>query len=225
MKVFSGCVTIAATASLICFEAKPARSQITELIADSHQAETRQEESHVHGIVEMNVAVEGSQLYIELVSPAANIVGFEHAPNTDEQEAAVDNAIAVLEAGDNLLGLPVEAECSLVTAAVESDIHSGEGDGHSEHEGEHEDEHSEHEDEHSGHEDEHEHKHSEHEEEVHSEFVANYEFDCANPEQLQQIEVGLFETFPGIEEIEVQALTDSGQVGKNLTPTDPILSW
>ena len=155
----------------------------------------------------MNVAVEGSQLYIELVSPAANIVGFEHAPNTDEQEAAVDNAIAVLEAGDNLLGLPVEAECSLVTAAVESDIHSGEGDGH------------------SGHEDEHEHKHSEHEEEVHSEFVANYEFDCANPEQLQQIEVGLFETFPGIEEIEVQALTDSGQVGKNLTPTDPILSW
>ena len=104
------------------------------------------------------------------------------------------------------------ANCSLVSATVESDIETGHGDDHSDHE--------------HGEEVHGEEVHGEeaHGEEVHSEFAASYEFDCANPEQLNQIEVGLFDLFPGIEEIEVQGLTDAGQVGAELTPSQSTLS-
>ena len=79
MKVLGGLVAIASTATLLSSGTQPILAQS----AGSSEG-TRQESSHIHGIVEMNLAVEGSQLYIELISPAANIVGFEHAPSTDE---------------------------------------------------------------------------------------------------------------------------------------------
>ena len=42
-------------------------------------------DAHVHGVAHLNVALEGNDLYIELTSPAANIVGFEHDPRTQNQ--------------------------------------------------------------------------------------------------------------------------------------------
>ena len=53
---------------------------------------TRQHDSHAHGIGELNIVLEGNELAIELISPAANIVGFEHAPSNDEQKAALAQA-------------------------------------------------------------------------------------------------------------------------------------
>ena len=111
--------------------------------------------------------------------------------------------------------LPAAADCSLVNAVVESDIDTGHGEKHFEHE-----------EEQSGHEEDRaEHEGEEHSEEVHGEFVTSYGFDCANPEHLQQVEVGLFEAFPKVEEIEVQILTGSGQIGTELTPGNQILAW
>ena len=37
-------------------------------------AEYRHHEAHEHGVAHMNVAVERNELYIEFISPAANIV-------------------------------------------------------------------------------------------------------------------------------------------------------
>ena len=69
-------------------------------------AEYRRHEAHEHGVAHMNVAFEGNELYIEFISPAANIVGFEHQPRTQEQKAAVKAAIKKLEAGEKLFALP-----------------------------------------------------------------------------------------------------------------------
>ena len=61
--------------------------------------EHRQHDSHVHGIASMNLALEGDEVHIELDSPAANIVGFEHAPSSKADHAAVDKAVAMLNDG------------------------------------------------------------------------------------------------------------------------------
>jgi Protein of unknown function (DUF2796) len=49
-------------------------------IALADEAEHREHGPHVHGVAQLNVALDGNVLWIELNSPAMNIVGFEHAP-------------------------------------------------------------------------------------------------------------------------------------------------
>ncbi|MEO0947386.1 MAG: DUF2796 domain-containing protein [Cyanobacteria bacterium J06641_5] len=169
----------------------------------------RQLEPHLHGAATLNVAVEENSLYLEMTSPAIDIVGFEHQPKTDAQKSAVTQAIAVLEAGTDLFALPDAASCRLLEATVATELL----DDHDEH-GEHD--HGEHEEEeaHVG----------EEEGEVHSEFMATYRFECAQPQQLRQIGIELFSTFPSLEEIEARVLTDSGQTAVELTPTQPSLT-
>lgn len=202
----------------------PAESPVTESPAVEENVEVategedrRQLDAHLHGAATLNVAVEDNSLYVELTSPAIDIVGFEHQPKSDEQKAAVSQAIATLEAGTELFALPDAAGCRLTEASVATEL----SDRHDEHE------------EHSGHEEHGEHGHGEHEEEahaseeegeVHSEFMATYRFECAQPQQLQQINTNLFSTFPTLEEIEARVLTDSGQTAAELTPTQSSLS-
>ena len=81
---------------------------------------------------------------------------------------------------------------------------------------EHEEEHSEEQHEHHeryGHDDDEDHNH-----EGHSEFEVSYHFICKNAKKLQDIDVKLFGIFPGIERIQVQALTNSGQLSVELNP-------
>ena len=177
-------------------------------------AENRHHDAHVHGAASINVALEGKNLYIELISPAANIVGFEHHPRTQEQKSAVKKAIETLKAGEKLFALPPEAGGKLVKSMVQTDI---EGDsGHKS-----EDEHL-HKEVKNGKEDHgSKHRHQDHREgdehERHSEFKAEYHFICSKPEKLAHIDIMLFRSFPGIEHIEVQLLTDTQQTALELT--------
>jgi len=75
--------------------------------------EFEQHAAHEHGKVTINVAVEKDQLILELEAPAMNVVGFEHAPRTTDQQAAVKDARALLGSGRNLFGVPVSARCKL----------------------------------------------------------------------------------------------------------------
>lgn len=45
--------------------------------------------SHQHGHAELQMAIEGERIDILLQSPAANLVGFEHSPETTEQHQKV----------------------------------------------------------------------------------------------------------------------------------------
>ena len=52
---------------------------------------------HVHGHGTLNIAIEDKRVSMELEVPGMDIVGFEHAPSTDDQKAAVEKAKARLE--------------------------------------------------------------------------------------------------------------------------------
>jgi hypothetical protein len=178
----------------------------TLVFAEEH--EHRQLGVHEHGVGQLNVALEDTSLYIELVSPAMNIVGFEHAPNNPEQEKAVQQAKQTLQDGDQMFSLPPEAQCELAATELETDMGSAE-DAH-DHGTEHEAEDHAHE--------------SEHDEEVHSEFHVTYEFRCANPESLTHMDVQLFALFPTKEELQVQAITGKGQTSGTLNPASTRLT-
>ena len=59
------------------------------LAATAAVAEERRElGAHEHGHSTLTIAVEGTRVAMELSAPGADIVGFEHAAETDEQKAA-----------------------------------------------------------------------------------------------------------------------------------------
>ncbi len=178
---------------------------IVIILSGPAQAEERRHhEAHEHGVANLNIAVEGNNIYIEFASPAANIVGFEHHPRTHEQKDAVKDAVNKLKNGDALFLLSAKSESKLVKSSVDTDIDK-DADHHSE-------------EEHHGHEDKHAEDHGETDEhERHSEFEATYQFICQKPGKLLQIEVMLFRVFPGIEHIEVQLLTETKQTAMELT--------
>jgi hypothetical protein len=84
-------------------------------------------------VAHLNVAVDGADLFLELISPAANIVGFEHSPDTEVQEDAVEKALDKLESGEILFVLPCNAQGELAESTVETDIEQAdETESHSE---------------------------------------------------------------------------------------------
>ncbi len=239
-----------------------------------------QQSAHVHGIATLNLAMEGDELEIEFVSPAGNIVGFEHEAVTEAERRAIRDAIEQLRKGNELFDLPLAASCSLHVAEVEhghgekkkredghgqdaehddsdehgyaSDeehgTHSGQGAKHDDgdehgHAGDEEhgthsgqgakhddgDEHGHAGDEgdtHSGqgakHDDGDEHGHAGDEGDTHSEFHARYRCEC-NGSAIETIGVRLFEYWPRIEAIRVQALTPDGQFGGVAKADDPVI--
>jgi hypothetical protein len=163
--------------------------------------ERRELGAHEHGHSVLNVAIAGDRVEMELMAPGMDIVGFEHAAETAEDKAAVDDAEAILRDPLALFVLPDEAGCAMQTAAVELEAEG-------EHEGQHGEEHVAAEHAEEGEHDE----HAEHEgEESHTEFHAEYAITCASPGDLGTIEFVFFERFPGAEEIELTVITESGQ--------------
>lgn len=159
--------------------------------------------AHEHGAAELDVALDGSVLEIELRSPAMNLVGFEHAPSRDEDKRKIADARQRLEKPDALFGLPSAAGCTLAKTELESPLF---GDAKA-----HEYEHAEH---------KHDHDHDHHE--GHSDINAHYHFECTAPQALQTLNLqSLFETFPGTEKIQAQLIGPNGQRGMQLNASQP----
>lgn len=171
--------------------------------------ETRQLDAHEHGVGALNIAVDGTTLAMEFHAPGADIVGFEHAANSQEDRAAVDAAVATLAAPLDLFVLPAGAECSVTQASAELESEEDHED-HAADE-DHED-HAEH-DEHEDHADE----------TGHTEFHAEYTLYCANPEALTEIAFTYFDTFENARELEVQVITASGAQAFEVERDAPVL--
>ena len=173
----------------------------------------RQHGSHVHGVAQMNLAVEGEKVFIELESPAMNVVGFESQPSASAQRIAVREAAEKLEDGGSLLAFSEKAGCTLVSATIDSALLE-----HGEEEQAHGDSHEEHHDEETP-EGKHQHQAEaeSHGTEKHSEFEVSYQFTCASPKKLRALEVNIFEVFPGFEQIDAQILKTSGQSGAKIS--------
>lgn len=76
-------------------------------------------EAHEHGHASLNIAVEGPSLLLELKVPAADIVGFEHAPHTAAEQQQFDAALTTLHQADNLVDLEKKAGCQLQQVKVQ----------------------------------------------------------------------------------------------------------
>ncbi|MEO0938925.1 MAG: DUF2796 domain-containing protein [Pseudomonadota bacterium] len=170
--------------------------------------ETRQLDAHVHGTGTLNMAIEGRAVQIEFHAPGADLVGFEYAPESDADVAAVEAAKATLSAPLALFALPAAAGCSVVSAAVELEV-EGEDD--------HGDDHA------HGHDHDHGHDHAE--EATHSEFHAEYALTCTDISAATTLMTeGYFATFPNAEEIEVQIVGPAGAQGFEATAEAPDLA-
>jgi hypothetical protein len=160
--------------------------------------EHREHGAHVHGIGHLNVVVDGNILEIELDSPAANLVGFEHKPHSEAEHEQHEQAFTQLRQGEALFVLPAAAACRLESADVAEEgekVHHAEEEYHHHEEGDEE-----------GHD--------------HSDILAQYRFHCDNPEALDMIDISLFEQFPATEKLEVQYIGPNGQGGGELTTSD-----
>jgi hypothetical protein len=81
-------------------------------------AEFRSRPPHVHGLATVDIAVDGSALAITFRAPAINVIGFEHAPTTPEENAAVAQANQTFKAGDRLFVTSAGAGCSQRAATL-----------------------------------------------------------------------------------------------------------
>ena len=171
--------------------------------------EFRSHEAHVHGKVEVNIAQDGQELLVEVTAPGADVVGFEHAPETAEQKKVFEQAIAQLNKPEDLFGFN-NASCTLkfksVTNTLEDDHDDHEGHDHAE--GEHDDheghDHAEHDhDNHKGH---------DHSEGGHGEFTVEYHYQCSDIEKLDTVNTQWFSKFSNTKSMTVNLLTDSAQI-------------
>ncbi|MFO7528229.1 MAG: DUF2796 domain-containing protein [Marinobacter sp.] len=73
--------------------------------------------AHQHGHAELSFAVDGNQLEVMFVSPAYNVVGFEHEARTEAQNQALK------EANDWFAGTPLIDTPDSTCAVIGSDVH------------------------------------------------------------------------------------------------------
>ena len=179
--------------------------------------EKREADAHQHGHGALNVALEGETLSIEMETPGADILGFEHMAKATEDKATVEKARKTLADPVSLFGLSAAAGCSVTDAEIEI---GADGDEH------HDDEEHAEKDEHD-HEDEHEHgdDHAD-EEESHSEVHAHYMLTCTAPAEIAGLDLtAFFEAFPNAEELDAAILTEDGQASGEITPASPMLTF
>ena len=149
--------------------------------------------AHEHGVVRLDVSVEGSKLTIDMVAALDNWLGFERAPRNDAERKAAAEVLARLrnpQQGAPLFATDAGAQCQLTLAEVSAPVlepgakpvskpatapNSPPKGGE------------------------------------HADLEARYTFLCAQPTQLRTLEVGLFDIYRRVQRIHVQVAGPKGQ--------------
>ena len=166
---------------------------------------------HEHGAARLNVAVDGPTVAIDLESPLANALPFEHAPSTPAQREAVQNMAAALHRADKIFILPAAAQCRLKTVTLQSEALPAELLDASTAQQPAKAEHADH-DAHAT-------------EAQHADLDASFVFECAKPETLKSMDVALFSAWPALHELRVQVVSPTGQHAAELTAKAHTLQW
>jgi len=163
----------------------------------------RQHHAHVHGEASGNLALDASVLRLELDIPADNLVGFEHAPLTADQQTLLDDTVASLEQLA-WLNLDTRGQCQahsidvrIVGMAAGSDNDQHDRQDHAfPHDQDHDHDH--------GHEN---HKHDQHDHD-HGSFHLVAQFVCAAAPSLGWLEIDLFSNYPANQTLRLDVLTE-----------------
>jgi hypothetical protein len=139
---------------------------------------------HEHGIAKLDIAVEGDKLSISFDSPLDNLLGFERAPRTDAERKAAAELLARLEEGGKLFIIDASAACTQSTVEIKAPVLEAParaGAGGGA------------------------------KKDAHADLEAAYTFRCAQPQNLRQLEVALFDAYRRLARIEVQVVGPKGQ--------------
>lgn len=74
--------------------------------------------AHEHGVSHLDVILDGPVLAIDFRGAGHHLAGFEHAPESGEQQRAWQAALDGLGDAGALFGLPAEADCALQSTDV-----------------------------------------------------------------------------------------------------------
>ena len=156
-------------------------------------AEKRHGHSHVHGVAEMNIVVEGKTVVVEFRSPSEGIMSFEHEAKSEADKKKQDAAVKILKERfaemvilDPKLGCaPGLAEVTIVlTDAAGKDAKHAKGDAKK-----------------SG---------------EHREVRARHIFTCQGDPAGSRVRFGVTKIFPNVPDLKVQALSGNKQSGATI---------
>lgn len=162
--------------------------------------------AHVHGTGTLDIALEDTDVAMELHAPGADIVGFEHAAETAEDRAVLAAAVTALEQPLTLFTLPEAAGCTVTGAEVTAEAEGGAPAAEQAH---------------TDHDHDHDHDHDGAYE--HMEFHARYALDCTAPDRLDHIGFAYFTRFPGAQKLRVQIVTATAATIAEVTRAAPEL--
>ena len=177
--------------------------------------------AHVHGKGRVNIAIDGSRMFLALESPGADIVGFEHQARSLDEKEAVASAIDRLGEPMQMLRISPAAGCRVVqaAAAIESSEEVSDSDANQAHEHNDDEHHGDepHDDEHRG-------------EmvpagETHAAFTAEYELLCADIDALNLIEFTYFDHFANARLLDIVLIDNRGQRRVEINRADPALRF
>lgn len=140
-----------------------------------------QHKPHVHGVMKLDVAVDGPLLTVLIDSPLDGLVGFEHRPRTDAQRRAAADALATLRDPARWLKPDAAAGCSVAAVEITAAVLEGPAPPAGAKE--------------SG----------------HADLEGRVELRCSAPAALRTLEIGLFDAFARTRTIEVQVAGASAQ--------------
>ena len=165
---------------------------------DEHEEEFDDHAAHAHGFAQANITRFEQITKISFVFPAIDIFGFEHRPNDESEIKIAKNKLSLLSNPDEIF--TIQPECTLLDSYVDSEMTEHLVDDHD----------------HNHHESKHEHEHASHEEESHFDVSANYELKCTTDNEIQ-ITFELLNTFPSIEKLQVNYISENGQAAPIIT--------
>lgn len=183
------------------------------LTLPSHNAIASEFDAHEHGSAALEIAIDANTIEMRFESPAVNIVGFEYTTDDDQQQLLITKAKNNLSDFDAIFQLAGDVSCKIVQSSANwLTKHEEE-----EHEEGHEEEHEE------DHEEEHEEDHEEAPSAEHAEFIAEYQLECNQLNNLTAIKVNLFEFFPAIADLDVQVIYAGGQIKQELNVNNTLI--
>jgi hypothetical protein len=176
---------------------------------------------HVHGVAALEIAVDGSAVQVNLNSPLDNLLGFERAPRNEKERQAIKTMASKLRQAGSLFIFTPAAQCRLESTRLESPLLPSEllmardkGDepksdkplvpspppsAPATSSNTHADD--------------------------HAELEAIWNFRCATPQDLQGLDVRLFDNFPGLRRLDAMIAGPKGQSGAKLSPASNRLKW
>lgn len=167
---------------------------VGQLMAGAAEAHGDQ---HEHGVVHLDMALQGAQLELQLVAPLDSVLGFERQPRSDAERQQVQQVLRQLRDAARLFQLPAAAACQAQDVQLQSVLMQAQPAP-------------------SG---------SAPPGPAHLDIDVTYRFQCRAPQQLGRLSQQLFAQFPRIQRIEVQWASEQGQGRQQLRRPQSQLIW